>query len=151
VILRDSVRIKSPPEKVWRFIEDPERMKSWNPKVQSISPISWGERSVGYRYRVTYVMSRKANEFLAEIIEYRKPEKIVIRLTEANLPTRSTVNEIYELSPSEEGTLLEQRIEINNSGLNLFFRLLIAFIHRFGKPTEKRYLEALKELIERSA
>lgn len=151
MILRDSVRIKSPPEKVWRFIEDPERMKSWNPKVQSISPISWGERSVGYRYRVTYVMSRKANEFLAEIIEYRKPEKIVIRLTEANLPRGSTVNEIYELSPSEEGTLLEQRIEINNSGLNLFFRLLIAFIHRFGKPTEKRYLEALKELIERSA
>jgi uncharacterized protein YndB with AHSA1/START domain len=151
VILRDSVRIKSPPEKVWRFIEDPERLKSWNPKVQSISPISWGARSVGYRYRVTYAMSRKANEFLAEITEYRRPEKIVIRLTEANLARGRTVNEIYELSPSEEGTLLEQRIEINNSGLNLFFRLLIAFLHRFGKPTGKRYLAGLKELIERSA
>jgi hypothetical protein len=124
-------------------------MKLWNPKLQSISPITWGERSVGYRYRVTYVMSRKANEFLAEITEYRKPEKLAIRLTQETFSKGSSVNEIYELSPSEEGTLLEQRIEINNSGINLLFRLLIAFIHRFGKPTGKRYLVGLKELIER--
>ena len=124
-------------------------MKLWNPKLQSVSPISWGERSVGYRYRVTYVMSRKANEFLAEITEYRKPEKLAIRLTQESSWKGSSVSEIYELSRRDEGTLLEQRIEINNSGINLLFRLLIAFIYRFGAPTGKRYLAGLKELIER--
>jgi uncharacterized protein YndB with AHSA1/START domain len=149
VILKDSIRIESPPEKVWTFIEDPERMKLWNPKLQSVSPISWGERSIGYRFRVTYVMSRKANEFLAEITEYRKPEKLAIRLTQESSWKGSSVSEIYELSRRDEGTLLEQRIEINNSGINLLFRLLIAFIYRFGAPTGKRYLAGLKELIER--
>jgi hypothetical protein len=55
------------------FIEDPERMKSWNPKSHRISSISRGERAVGYRYRITYEMRKKTNEFFSGIIEYRKP------------------------------------------------------------------------------
>jgi uncharacterized protein YndB with AHSA1/START domain len=148
--LRDTVQIKSPPEKVWTFIEDPERMKSWNPKIQHVSSINWGVRAVGYRCRITYAMGKKTNEFLAEIIDYRKPEKLVIRLTEGNLPRGSYINEIYQLSPTAAGTLLEQTIEINSSGINIFFRLLIAFIHRFGKPTGQKYLDKLKELVEAS-
>ena len=148
MILKDTVQIKSPPDTVWMFIEDPERMKSWNPKIQCISSISWGERAIGYRYRVTYVMKGKTSDFLAEIVEYRKPEKLVIRLTEGNLPRGSYVNEIYQLSATIEGTLLEQRVEIHNSGINIFLRLLIALISRFGKPTGEKYLEKLKELVE---
>jgi uncharacterized protein YndB with AHSA1/START domain len=148
IILKDTVQIKSPPDKVWVFIEDPERMKYWNPKIQRISVISWGERAMGYRYRITYAMRGKTSDFLAEIVEYRKPEKLVIRLTEGNLPRDSHVNEIYQLSTTVEGTLLEQRVEIHNSGINIFFRLLIAFISRFGKPTGQKYLEKLKELVE---
>jgi len=55
------------------FIEDPERMKSWNPKSHRISSIGRGERAVGYRYRITYEMRKKTNEFFSGIIEYRKP------------------------------------------------------------------------------
>jgi len=55
------------------FIEDPERMKSWNPKSHRISSIGRGERAVGYRYRITYEVRKKTNEFFSGIIEYRKP------------------------------------------------------------------------------
>ena len=151
MILKDTVQIKSSPENVWSFIEDPERMKSWNPKIQRISSISWGARSIGYRYRITYAMRNKTSEFLAEIIEYRKPEKLVIRLTEGNLSQGSYICEIYQLSRTAEGTLVEQTIEINNSRINIFFRLMIAFIYRFGKPTGQKYLEKLKELVETSS
>jgi uncharacterized protein YndB with AHSA1/START domain len=151
VTLRDTVQIKSPPEKVWTFIEDPERMKAWNPKIQTVAPISWGERDRGYRYRITYAMGKKTSEFFAEIIEYRKPETLVIRHTEGNLPIGSSINETYRLSPTDDGTSLEQRIEINNSGVNLFWRLLIGFVYRFGKPTGQKYLEKLKELAETSS
>ena len=148
MILKDSVQIQGPPDKVWTFIEDPQRMKSWNPKIRSIASISWGERTVGYRYRIMYAMSGKTSDFLAEIIEYRRAEKLVIRLSEGNLPRGSIIHEIYELSPAAEGTLLEQRIEILNSGVNIFLRLLIAFVARFGRPTGQTYLEKLKELVE---
>jgi hypothetical protein len=123
-------------------------MKSWNPKIQRISSISWGERAIGYRYRINYAMRNKACEFLAEITDYHKPEKLVIRLTEGNLPRGSYISEVYQLSRMAEGTLLEQRVEINNVGINIFFRLMIAFIYRFGKPTGQKYLEKLKELVE---
>jgi len=146
--LRDRVQIKSPPETVWPFVEDPERMKLWNPKIQTVTPISWGDRDIGFRYRITYVMGKKENDFLAEIVEYRKPEKLVIRLTEGRLPWGGYVSEAYELSRTKDGTLLEQSIEIPNSGINIFLRWLIAFIVRFGSPTGKKYLERLKELAE---
>jgi uncharacterized protein YndB with AHSA1/START domain len=150
MILRDSVQINAPPEKVWRFIEDPERMKLWNPKIQSITPISWGERSIGTRYQITYVMSQKAREFFAEITEYRKAEKLVIRLIQRDSRPQSYVEEIYELGPHAGNTFLEQRIEIHDSSINIFLRLLISFIRRFGKPEGQKYLDTLKELVERA-
>ena len=33
MILTDSVRINAQPERVWQYLEDPERMKLWNPKI----------------------------------------------------------------------------------------------------------------------
>jgi hypothetical protein len=54
------------------------------------------------------------------------------------------------LSRTAEGTLLEQKIEIHSSGVNICFRLLIAFISRFGRPTGQKYLENLKELVKAS-
>jgi uncharacterized protein YndB with AHSA1/START domain len=150
MILNDRVQIKAGPEKVWPFVEDPERMKLWNPKIQTIAPVSWGERGVGFRYRVTYVMNNKPKELLAEIVEYRKPEKLVVHHTEENPTPGSYVNEIYELSRKAAGTLLEQTIEINFP-INIFLRLLMGFVYRFGKPTEKKYLEILKELVEGSS
>jgi uncharacterized protein YndB with AHSA1/START domain len=145
--LRDRVQIKTPPERVWSFVEDPERMKLWNPKIRKVTPISWGDRDRGFRYRITYVMGKKENEFSAEIVEYRKPERLVIRLSEGRLPWGGYVNEVYELSGTRDGTLLEQRIEINVE-INIFLRWLIAFIVRFGSPTGKKYLQRLKELAE---
>lgn len=151
MILKDSVQIHGSPDRVWAFIEDPQRMKSWNPKIQSIVSISWGQRTVGYQYRITYAMSGKTSDFLAEFVEYRRPEKLVVRLSEGRLPRGAAVHEIYELSPNREGTLLQQRVEFLNSGVNIFLRLLIAFICRFGKPTGQTYLEKLKELVEAPA
>jgi carbon monoxide dehydrogenase subunit G len=46
MILKQSIEISCPREKVWRFIEDPEGMKAWNPKIQAIEQISWGERTL---------------------------------------------------------------------------------------------------------
>jgi uncharacterized protein YndB with AHSA1/START domain len=150
MILRDTVQVRCPPERVWRLIEDPERIKSWNPKIQRIAPISWGERSIGYRYRLTYVLGNRENDFLAEIVEYQKPVKLVIHLTEGNLPHDGYIREIYELSENKDGTLLKQRIEINNSDVNIFLQFLMVVIHRIGRPVAKKYLAGLKELAEGS-
>jgi uncharacterized protein YndB with AHSA1/START domain len=148
MILRDTVQIKSPPERVWRFIEDPKQMECWNPKIQKVTAISWGERHKGFRYRVTYVLGNRRNDFLAEIVEYEKPTKLAINLTEGNLAQDGYIREVYELLGSESGTLLKQRIEIRNVEIHILLKLLMLVIHHIGMPVGKKYLVRLKELAE---
>ena len=143
----ESVRINCPPDRVWRFVEDPGLMKQWNPKVQWVT--GGGEkRGQGFVYGITYVMSGKAQEFRGEYVTYEPPRLLVIRLTNEMMPQGVFAEERYTLTDNGSSTLLEQRIEFPNSGVNIFWRLLIAFITRFGKPVGKRYLETLKELVE---
>ncbi len=151
MILKDSVRINAPPERVWQYLEDPERMKLWNPKIKAVVSVSWGQRCKGFRYRLTYVLGGKESEISAEIEEYQPPTKLVIRHTGGRLPPGGYAQEIYELSRENGGTALTQTIQVHNSGINILFRLFIAFVHRFGKPTRKKYLTVLKELVEGAA
>jgi len=145
--IRDSIQIDRPPEKVWRFIENPELMKQWNPKVQRVTA-GEGTRGRGYVYAMTYVMSGKAMEFRGEYVTCEPPRLLAIRLTSAAMPPASFVEERYTLTDEGGSTLLEQRIEVHHSGMSIFWRLLAASIMRFGKPVGKRYLETLKEMVE---
>jgi hypothetical protein len=97
------------------------------------------------------VLSGKESEVSAEIEEYQPPTKLVIRLTGGRLPPNGYAQEMYELSRQNGGTALTQTIQVHNSGINILFRLFIAFVHRFGKPTGKKYLTVLKELVEGAA
>jgi uncharacterized protein YndB with AHSA1/START domain len=148
--IHDSIRIDRPPDKVWEFVENPELMKQWNPKVQWVTA-GPQRRAQGFVYGITYVMSGKAQEFRGEYVSYEPPRSLVIRLTSASMAQGSFVEERYTLSDKDNSTLLEQRIVVKNSGTNILLRFLVAFIMRFGKPVGKRYLETLKELVERES
>ena len=113
MILRDSIRINAPPERVWQYLEDPERMQLWNPKIKAVVSVSWGQRCKGFRYRLTYVLGGKESEVSAEIEEYQPPTKLVIRHTGGRLPpgqricwaprTSRATPELAEPAPYESG------------------------------------------------
>jgi len=69
MILRDSVRINAPPERVWQYVEDPERMKLWNPKLKAVVSVSWGQRCKGFRYRFGKPTGKKYLTILKELVE----------------------------------------------------------------------------------
>lgn len=147
--LVDSVFINRPAGTVWSFLQNPENMPLWNPKVKRVSPASFAQPGQGYRYAITYQMHEraKASEFLAEFVHYEPPSKLVIRLTGGVAPRDRIIEEIYELSERDGGTLLTQTIRIDNAGINIFFRFLIWLIQRWGKPAGLRYLETLRKCI----
>lgn len=148
VILRESIEIDRPPPQVWDVIENPETMKQWSPKVKNVVLENWGARGTGFRYRIIYALSGQPSELDAEIQEYRPPARLGIKLTGGHLPRTDYVYETYELSPTAGGTRLEQTIEIHDSHIPLFFRVLIWFMRRFGQPTGKSYLAGVKALAE---
>jgi hypothetical protein len=150
--LVDSIFINRPPGTVWAFLEDPANMLLWNPKVKHVSPSSFSRPQQGYRYAITYQMHEKAraSEFLAEFVHFEPFSKLIVRHTGGLSPDNNRViEEIYELSERDGGTFLTQTIHIENSGINIFLRILIWIIQRWGKPRGKPYLETLRDILER--
>jgi hypothetical protein len=148
--LVDSIFINRPAGTVWAFLKIPANMPLWNPKVKRISPSSFSGPQQGYRYAITYQMheTSRASEFLAEFVHFEPFSKLVIRHTGGLSPHDSVIEEIYELSERDGGTFLTQTINIENSGINIFFRILIWIIQRWGKPTGKQYLATLRDIVE---
>src|SRR5574340_785291 len=150
MILKDKIQIDRSPEKVWQYIQSPALMQKWNPAIRAFVPVSWGEPSEGYRYRVRYKMIGRESNFLAEFMEYQKPLKLLIHLSGGNLPVKGYVQEVYELDENARGTLLKQRMEIYNSGMNIFSVCVRVFIHFFSRFSRKKHLRLLKDFIEAS-
>jgi len=148
MILKDKIHIDRSPEEVWQYIQGPALMKEWNPRIRAFVPVSWGEPAEGYKYRVRYKMIGRESNFLAEFMEYQKPVKLLIHLSGGNLPVKGYIQEIYELAENTRGTLLKQRIEVYNSGTNIFSGCTKVFIHFFSRFSRKRNLRLLKDFIE---
>lgn len=148
MILKDKIQIDRPPEEVWQYIQSPALMQKWNPRIRAFVPVSWGEPSEGYRYRVRYKMIGRESNFLAEYMEYQKPVKLLIHLSGGNLPVKGYIQEIYELAENTRGTLLKQRIEVYNSGMHIFSGCVTIFIHFFSGFSRKKHLRLLKDFIE---
>lgn len=148
MILNDKIQIDHPPEEVWQYIQSPALMQKWNPRIRAFVPVSWGEPSEGYRYRVRYKMIGRESNFLAEYMEYQRPAKLLIHLSGGNLTVKGYIQEVYELAENTRGTLLIQRIEVYNSGMNIFSGFMTILIHFFSRFSRKKHLRLLKDFIE---
>ena len=130
---------------------NPENMPAWNPKVTYVSPSIFADFKLGYRYTISYRMHNNAQTATlnAEFICFESPTKLAIRLLEqsSSVPGRM-IEEQYEMEERDGGTFLTQTIQVENSGINIFFRALIWAIQKWGKPTGKPYLAELRDLIE---
>lgn len=152
MVIEDKIKINASPVEVWPYVADPEMHELWNPKIKKYTPVSPGKYAVGFRYRMTYLMSNKEIVMEAEIKSYEMPVLFVAEMVEL-IKTDSKsyerrVVESYQLTDLGGVTLLEQHVEVINSGIHLFFRFLIWLIMKIGKPQGKRYLQKLKELVE---
>jgi len=148
MILRDKIQIDRSPGEVWRFIQSPALLKEWNQKIKAVVPISWGEPTGGHRFRMRYKVTGRESNFLAELMEYEEPVKLLIHLSGGWLPVRGYIQEEFELTEYDGGTLLRHKIELHNSGRNVFSRSLIFADHFFGRFSRKKPLKALKEVVE---
>lgn len=148
MVLRDKVEIKSPPERVWPYISDPGRARKWNGGIRAIVPISAGEWTAGSKWRVRFEFRGRESNYLAEVLEFEKPMRLVVHMTGGDMPVNEYMQEIYELAPSEKGTVLRYNISLSGSGLNFLSALANFLSHHLFRPRRKRYLLKLKELAE---
>lgn len=140
--------IAAPPEEVWSYISDPEKVRKWHGGIRAIVPVSAGEWTAGSRWRVRYEFRGRESNYLAEVLEFEKPTRLVIHLTGGDMPVNGYLQEVYELSSSTRGTLLKQRIVLYKYRTNFLTGGLIFLSQYLVRPRMKKYLLKLKGLAE---
>jgi uncharacterized protein YndB with AHSA1/START domain len=143
--------MSAPPENIWDLITDPMIMKTWNPRIRAVVPITLGKPQANSQYRIRYRLASRESNFLAEILEYESLERFALHFSGGNLPRKGFIQEIYEIIPDSKGTLLRQTVFMEKSGMGIAGRLSLRMRNIIGATSGKRYLSRLKELAEGSS
>ena len=148
MILTSETRINRSPEYVWPFIEDPERMKAWNPRIVDFEELGWGARGVGFRYNVRYRKGEGVLDAFVEIDSYRVQEEYAFRLSGGQLPAGGYARVIFELRGCNEGTHVKRTIDLTHARLPRVLRIVVGLAGRVGAPAGKEGLARLKKVVE---
>jgi uncharacterized protein YndB with AHSA1/START domain len=151
MIIKNEIRTTASLGKVWKFISDPAVMKSWNPRIRAVVPVTLGNPKANSQYRIRYILGRREDNFVVEIMEYEEHHRLVLHFAGGTLPRKGFIQEIFELVPDSGGTLVIQTIVMEETGLRLPARLWLRLRNRIGRSSGKRYLSRLRELAEEEA
>lgn len=149
-LIRNTVKIRDEPTAIWPFIEDPEKLPLWDVRILNAEPISWGPRSRGYRYRVTFSVNGQPITDCAEITEYDPPRRLTVRRVPAGRTTRDWVEETYSLEPVRDFTRVTHSFSGHSPRVNLVWIILLRLVDLFEKPRGGESLNRLKQLVEKA-
>jgi len=146
--MRERTTIAALPDQVWPYLADPELMAGWNPKIVEVDRSARGPVSLGERYAMSYRMSGKSQRMRITVVESQFPHRLVLQHEQDPARPDRYVREEYDLEEHAGKTRVTQRIDLKRSGMPLWVRPLFWLLHTFGRPTGKRYLEELRDLVE---
>jgi carbon monoxide dehydrogenase subunit G len=98
-VARD-ITIKAPPEKVWRVLMDPRRLKEWVSIHQKLKSAPDGQLEEGDQLVQCLRLAHKNFDVRWHVKQADKPHKAV---WEGRGPIRSKASVTYELKPDDDG------------------------------------------------
>ncbi len=153
--IREQVLTPAAPEQAWALIRDLARHHEWNPKITATEVSGSGEPGVGTRYRITYTMSGRANEYEAEVTEWSPPHAFAARLEERvkgdGRNAARYMLERYDVTPVGARTRVVHDVRVVHSGIPLPLRILIWVIMHLGRPTEPTVMQTFAALAEKES
>lgn len=148
--MSESIKISARLDEVWPFVADPVGHVIWNEKVVDIRRDSDTTVQLGERFEMTYRMSGKDRESEVEVVVCDPPNEVHFRHQYRWKAQFHYAVEKYRLRQHGEQVKVTQEIDMSESGIPWFFRVLIWFLSRFGKPVGQTNMERLKEAVEES-
>ncbi len=139
---RHSIEIARPPEDVFAYLADGERMKRWIGGLLEFTPLDGSEPRPGSRARQRVQQAGRTFAVESEITEFEPNERLTARI-EGRAFT-STVS--YRLEPTDGGTRLTASAESDLHGLG--GRLLAGVAARQAQRKLGADLARLKTLLE---
>jgi carbon monoxide dehydrogenase subunit G len=128
------------------FVADFTNASRWDPGVRSSERVGAGPTGVGARYRLGVAMGGRTAPMEYEIVEYRAPERVVLRGSGSGIVAVDTI----EFRSTGSGTRIEYTADIRLGGvLRLAQPFLGATFDRIAKAALRGMKRALDEMAAR--
>jgi uncharacterized protein YndB with AHSA1/START domain len=136
----NTVTINRQPSVVFAYLADLENLPRWNYAISQTRKTSDGPVGVGTRYRQTRTVPTHSEETF-EVTEFEPDDKLSIRGALGPFHSEAT----YLLSPTEDGTVLTNTMDLRPSGA---LRLVAPLAASRIKSAVATNLDTLKRILE---
>jgi uncharacterized protein YndB with AHSA1/START domain len=142
--LRESILISATADQVWAPVADPKFWTEWNPKVRAVHRDRTGPLVVGETFRAEFELGGRVTPARIETVVLDPNQRLVLHQHYDHDGRSRLLEIIFELEPKGTALRLTQIVDFRYTGIPWLFQVLIAWVHRFGRPSGKASLEDLR-------
>ena len=143
--VQKSVAINAPPDRVWTFLSDPERILQWYLPLQRFEYVSDVRREVGAPFRFEEKVAGRVMTLECVVTEWTEPQRFSFEMTSGDM--MKSYREAWTVEPTPSGsrfTFAEQGALANR----MLDRVAGPLAERMSGATIKKMLAKLKMLAE---
>ena len=134
---------------VWKWVAEPRGWPAWNPKIEDVVPMSSDAPAQGWRFRIAYRLRKQKQLADAELVEFIPGRRLACRTHGGDLNPGGFILETYELEPDEDTTVLTHTVDLSNSKMPYFARLMVVVLTGlFNSSGDLGHVRNLKALME---
>lgn len=142
--LHEVIQTDLPIDEAFAFVADFANASSWDPGVRSSERIGVGPAGLGARYRLGVAMGGRTAPMDYEIVEYRAPERVVLKGSGSGISAVDTI----EFRSTGSGTRVEYTADIRLGGV---LRLAQPFLAGTFDRIAKAALAGMKRALDERA
>jgi uncharacterized protein YndB with AHSA1/START domain len=138
-----------PPERLWRFIEEPELQKQWMKGLQDNQQTSAGPNGLGSTFRMKIKEGGKVADYDGKVTAYDPPRHLAVEMTGGQLPPGSLLRVDYRLTAQNGATHLDYVAGMDMTNpLPWWMRLMMPLGKIFMKMQLRGFMKTLKRFAE---
>jgi uncharacterized protein YndB with AHSA1/START domain len=135
--IEQSIEIARPPQAVFDFLTDPERLPEWQTSTVEVRRERSGPLEVGERFTEVHAAMGRRLESTVEVAESTPPSAFALKILDGAMPLDGR----WTFEPTADGTRVHFVGEANVGGLKKLARPLIARQFRGYHELLKKRLE----------
>jgi uncharacterized protein YndB with AHSA1/START domain len=149
--IETTAQFTCPIERLFSWIEEPDKQKTWMKGLLANESTSPGPRGVGSTFRMKIKEGGKVAEYDGEVTVYDPPHRLEVIFWGGNFPAGCKVRVDYQLNQVGEQTHLAYRCAMEGKKFGLFWRMMMVLAQVFGKMQLRSFLRTLKQQVEAPA
>ena len=135
--IEDTIDVQRPPEDVFAFLTDPERLPEWQTSTVEVRRERSGPLEVGERFKEVHAAMGRKLESTVEVAESSPPSAFALKILDGPMPLDGR----WTFEPAGGGTRVHFVGEANASGPKKLARPLLARQFRGYHQLLKKRLE----------